>query len=90
MHLTHPVLFASIEKHALSGCCLTSVDVGDNSNISDSLERVFAGHRLASEMREGAIGLGHLLHILFLLDGVAFIVRCGHDFCRQAFRHGLA
>src|SRR5471030_1644464 len=43
---------------------------------------------LPAIMREGAVGIGHLVGVFALLDGAAAIVGGVHQFARQAARHG--
>src|SRR3989339_1092636 len=42
------------------------------------------------KMGESAVGLGHLMGVLSLFNGLAFIIGGGHEFFRQFGRHGLA
>src|SRR5271154_5035531 len=43
---------------------------------------------LPAIMREGAVGVGHLVGVFALLDGAAAIVGGVHQFARQAALHG--
>ena len=38
-------------------------------------------------MRKSTVRFGHLVHILFLADGVAFVVLGGNEFRGETFRH---
>src|SRR3954471_8334964 len=44
--------------------------------------------QLPAIMREGAVGVGHLVGVFALLDGAAAIVGGVHQFARQAALHG--
>src|SRR3954471_21257469 len=44
--------------------------------------------QLPAIVREGAVGVGHLVGIFALLDGAAAIVGGVHQFARQAAGHG--
>src|SRR5438552_13044526 len=44
---------------------------------------------LPAVVAEGAVRFGHAVRILALLDGVAAVLRCVHQFTREARRHRL-
>ena len=45
---------------------------------------------LPGEVREGLVRVGHAVHVLSRLHGVAFAAVSGHELAGEAFGHGAA
>src|SRR5699024_8721872 len=93
MSVTNLVIHASIIEDTLCQCCLTSIDMGHNTNISGSLKWIFSSSQvsfllLESVMCESFVSFCHLMHIFFLLYRRTGVVGSIHNLFCQSFFHG--
>src|SRR5690606_6775111 len=89
---------AGVVEDAFGRGGLAGIDVRHDAEIAIALQRIFAGHfntsrrarwpPLPAVVREGAVGVGHAVRVLALLDRVAAVVGGVHQLAREARGHG--
>ena len=100
MHLTNLVRQAGVEQNALGGRGFTRVHMGNNTDVTVTIDRSLTSHdrvlrlRLAdggleTEVREGLVGFGHTVHVFALLHRITLALRGIDDLTCQALTHGL-
>ena len=103
MNFTDLVVDAGVEKDALGGRGLASVDMRHDANVAhigqvnggsgchgiNSESQVVRGRSLPAVVREGLVGLGHLVHVFTALDAGAKTVAGVEQLVHEALGHGL-
>jgi len=100
VHLADLVRESGIKQYSLGGGGLTSIHVGNNTDVAITVDRSLTSHdsvlrlRLAdwgleTEVREGLVGFGHTVHVFTLLHRIALALSGIDDLTCQALTHGL-
>src|SRR5262249_41021743 len=96
--------FTGIEHNTLGSCSFTSVNVGNDPNISVLLERILTSHssvlplfipkllrqKLNTIVREGAVRLCHLMGLVTLADRRTSFIEGVNQFASQFIGEGFA
>src|SRR5690606_28668310 len=96
VRLAHLVVLAGVVKDTLSRGRLAGIDVSHDAEVTIVFELKFAGHMGASfsfaglpaVVREGAVGLSHLVRVFTLLDSGAAVVGSIQQLAAQTLDHG--
>ena len=93
---------AGVEEDALGSSGLTGIDVCHDADVAGIFELfvrfrhcMVSGiystkNRLETEVGKSAVGFGHLVHILFALEGTALVVEGVDDFGSEFVGHRLS
>ncbi len=93
VNLSDLMRLSSVKKDALGRGCLTSIDVSHDADIPSKSKISFCcchlniNAKLETEMSKCLVGFGHLMHVLFPLEGTALIVIGRHDLGSEFFCH---
>ncbi len=94
MNLAHLVGQTGIEQDTLGRGRLTSVDVGNDTDIAITLEWCLSCHDgsprcLEAVVREGLVGICHAVHVFTLLHSSALAFGGIQHFAGETLHHGL-